>query len=691
MAIKRKRLGLAEILLGGLVAFSSPNFIRAQEQNSKPEITDTFGYKSHRKGYEGKVFKYNLWSDGTISQADKPGVKFSQRWFYDIDGDGKFGNVERKAIKSGKLVYMHPDFNEIANEEIRNAVKKAYEDLILERQEKEKLSQELELKREKYEQEIEELKGRYEEKLEYFEEKEEIIKEEKAREPLIPTLAQFPNHVEKVLEDYMNHEGNIYAGLDESTKHILLSMGDPKKITDDDLLGVAEGLGTVKNNLERVLTDSNVTIHGEAMVKKIEETGNKLGELMKMYEKAKKMTENGLEGYEKATKDLEGSSQEIIEKIEAKKIATQKRAEDLGALIAEMDYLVKYGKKIKNAKEFEILKQDKEEFKLGKFLYKTKEKPKENPSEVAKEIANNLGDINKDAKNDLNKELYETFNKEFFYPQVLELIDLYENILKDYTDPKEIARISKEHQLGDELSKQIFEEKANLESAIKTLETLIGRKAEREERGRYPGYRGTRTKPLDSNSRERGKGVEGEIEQTPFEISGRLTANIGKEPGWRYWIGAGVGNLEVFGYFEKPSDKVVLEEEIPLSNGVVGRGKIEKTNQSTLGGAFQYSPFKKKSNKKSNIYPLIGLGLGVNIWTTKTSEELVKNGNILESNTISIPQLKPFETFYVGIGGRYNRVSLDLVGGYEFAKNLEKGDFYAGLGINYSFGNKRKK
>ena len=94
-------------------------------ENSKPKIMATFEYKSNRKGYEGDIFRYNLLEDGTISQADKSKVKLAQRWFYDVDGDGKFGNAEAKAIESGKLIYMHPQFNKIASEKI----KKTFEDL----------------------------------------------------------------------------------------------------------------------------------------------------------------------------------------------------------------------------------------------------------------------------------------------------------------------------------------------------------------------------------------------------------------------------------------------------------------------------------------------------------------------------------------------------------------------------------
>ena len=163
MTIKRK-LGLAGILLSAAMVFGVPSFARAEtekkseitESKSKPEILASFEYPSHREGYKGKIFTYNLWSDGKISQAGKEGVEFSNRWYYDIDGDGKFGEAEKQFLKQGKLVYMHPEFNKIANDEIR----KAFDSSINEKNEKEKREilnhLEIELEKEKYSQETEE-------------------------------------------------------------------------------------------------------------------------------------------------------------------------------------------------------------------------------------------------------------------------------------------------------------------------------------------------------------------------------------------------------------------------------------------------------------------------------------------------------------------------------------------------------
>ncbi|MCK9568115.1 hypothetical protein M0R72_04145 [Candidatus Pacearchaeota archaeon] len=105
------------IILGTALALGG----NVYTQTKNPEVIATFEYTSHRpeKEYNGKTYQYNILSDGTICQADKPNVKFAQTWFYDVDGDDKFTEVDLTAHKEGKLVYMHPDFNKKANIETK--------------------------------------------------------------------------------------------------------------------------------------------------------------------------------------------------------------------------------------------------------------------------------------------------------------------------------------------------------------------------------------------------------------------------------------------------------------------------------------------------------------------------------------------------------------------------------------------
>ena len=104
-----KAIVLGTALLTGANAFAQSN----------KDVIATFEYPSHKpeKEYNGKIYKYNILSDGTICQADKPNVKFARTWFYDVDGDGEFTAVDLAAHKEGKLIYMHPEFNKIADAE----------------------------------------------------------------------------------------------------------------------------------------------------------------------------------------------------------------------------------------------------------------------------------------------------------------------------------------------------------------------------------------------------------------------------------------------------------------------------------------------------------------------------------------------------------------------------------------------
>lgn len=121
----KKSLVKALILGAGLV-FAGNAY--SQEQTKEPQTIATFEYQSNRPEpeYNGKTFVYNILEDGSIVQADKPSVKFSPIWFYDVNNNGKIDEAEIEFMKSGKLIYMSSEFNEKANRE----TKKVLESLI---------------------------------------------------------------------------------------------------------------------------------------------------------------------------------------------------------------------------------------------------------------------------------------------------------------------------------------------------------------------------------------------------------------------------------------------------------------------------------------------------------------------------------------------------------------------------------
>jgi hypothetical protein len=121
-----KTIALGAAIFAGANAFAEGGIEKAvkpakQENEVIATIALPFSYESQRNEKEnnGKLFFYNFLSDGTAYQIDKPNVKFAQRWFWDVDGDGKFGDAEQGAIKDGKLIYMSDKFNEKANSEQR--------------------------------------------------------------------------------------------------------------------------------------------------------------------------------------------------------------------------------------------------------------------------------------------------------------------------------------------------------------------------------------------------------------------------------------------------------------------------------------------------------------------------------------------------------------------------------------------
>jgi len=92
---------------------------------------DKFDYASHRdvpaidgKSHAGEIHSYSLLPDATIAELNKKGVKILPMWFYDIDNDGKFGKAERDAMKKGIPIFMHEEFNKIANAKVRKSLEK---------------------------------------------------------------------------------------------------------------------------------------------------------------------------------------------------------------------------------------------------------------------------------------------------------------------------------------------------------------------------------------------------------------------------------------------------------------------------------------------------------------------------------------------------------------------------------------
>lgn len=79
----------------------------------------TFEYASNRPEPElnGKIHQYDFWTDGTISEVGRPNVRFANKYFWDIDGDGKFGKAEEDALDAGYLIWMNPKFDELADEQ----------------------------------------------------------------------------------------------------------------------------------------------------------------------------------------------------------------------------------------------------------------------------------------------------------------------------------------------------------------------------------------------------------------------------------------------------------------------------------------------------------------------------------------------------------------------------------------------
>lgn len=83
--------------------YMSNDFKTRADRAKNLEKLMTFEAASERPGYEGKVFEYDFWSDGTVSRKDEPSVTFYPKWEYN-------DNV--------KITSMSDTFNREANSRI---------------------------------------------------------------------------------------------------------------------------------------------------------------------------------------------------------------------------------------------------------------------------------------------------------------------------------------------------------------------------------------------------------------------------------------------------------------------------------------------------------------------------------------------------------------------------------------------
>ncbi len=181
--------------------------IRAERAKNLEKLAE-FEYQSNRPDEnKGKTFEYELWSDGTISQKDKPSVTFSQNWRYDSDA-------------KGIMTWMHDEFNEKAN----NQIKDAFGSLI-----------------DRYNTSQEEIK--------------ELKKERKELTDIVEYHADGKGNVAFVVDALMG-DGFGYAGIGASMK-----LSDRLGLTGTILAGAAKD-----KVLETITTESSpMGIYGEAI------------------------------------------------------------------------------------------------------------------------------------------------------------------------------------------------------------------------------------------------------------------------------------------------------------------------------------------------------------------------------------------------------------------------------------------
>jgi len=177
----------------------------AHGQATDSAALESFDYASHRnvpaidgKSHMGEIHSYSLLPDATIAELNKKGVKILPMWFYDIDNDGKFGQAEKDAMKKGIPIFMHEEFNNIANAKIRKSLERFLEITIEYNSLREKMEQESKNSKEG----SEKLRFDYEEK----------------KSKLEADILQLEANILELRKDYTSYDSSVQKNIEQKSQ-----------------------------------------------------------------------------------------------------------------------------------------------------------------------------------------------------------------------------------------------------------------------------------------------------------------------------------------------------------------------------------------------------------------------------------------------------------------------------------------
>jgi len=257
---------------------------------------------------------------------------------------------------------------------------------------------------------------------------------------------------------YFNSDVKISKKIDKNVKGLEKSLGASKTFTDDNYGGVRSNLDSLGNNLTEILMSTNMPA-GTAVADQVNNTVKYLQNVELQYTDYLEQAEVGLSNYEKQAKKAGTLSKDLQSKIDNQRTNAQERISRIDSTLIDVKGLIKQGKKVKKAKG------------IGDKEHEFKYSGDEDSQKVVKFFQNQYTST----KDSLGSDLFQSWEKDFYNPQLNQVIDLYEDVLnKRFVRPSTLERINKQSDglLDTVLIHSISEERENLQNSLEDLKAI---------------------------------------------------------------------------------------------------------------------------------------------------------------------------------------------------------------------------
>jgi len=271
-------------------------------------------------------------------------------------------------------------------------------------------------------------------------------------------LQNMTDYIADVKEKYFGGDVKISKKIDKNVKGLEKSLGASKTFTDDNYTGVRSNLDSLGNNLAEILMSTNMPA-GTAVADQVNNTVKYLQNVELQYTDYLEQAEVGLRNFEKQAKKAGTLSKDLQTKIDNQRANAQERISRIDSTLIEVKGLIRQGKQVKKAKGI----GDKEH----EFKYSGDE-----DSQKVVEFFQNQYNTTKDS---LSPELFQSWENDFYNPQLKQVIDLYEDVLnKRFVKASRLEKINEQSDglLDTTLIHSISEERENLQNSLEDLKAI---------------------------------------------------------------------------------------------------------------------------------------------------------------------------------------------------------------------------